>query len=85
MKWIRRALGAVGVAIVREDDASWRVVSRLAERAVALSDMTDPGALDYAQRRLEKIGVNKALRKAGVTEGDIVRVGDFAFDYQDDG
>ncbi|MCP4225113.1 MAG: GTPase ObgE, partial [Actinomycetia bacterium] len=65
----------VGGAIVREDDASWRVVSRLAERAVALSDMTDPGAIDYAQGRLGRIGVNKALRKAGVVEGVIVRIG----------
>ncbi|MCP4227798.1 MAG: Obg family GTPase CgtA, partial [Actinomycetia bacterium] len=52
---------------------------------VALSDTTDPGAIDYAQSRLDRTGVNKALRKAGVVEGDIVRIGDFAFDYQDDG
>ena len=74
----------VGVAISREDDGSWRVSGRAAERAVALSDMSDPGALDYAQRRLERLGVNRALRRAGVGEGDIVRIGDFAFDYQED-
>ena len=75
----------VGVAIEREDDGSWVVVSRQAERAVALSDMTDPGALEYAQHRLERLGVNKALRRAGVSDGDIVRIGDFAFDYEEDG
>ncbi|MDH3681293.1 MAG: Obg family GTPase CgtA, partial [Acidimicrobiia bacterium] len=74
----------VGVVVEREDDGSWRVVGRQAERAVALSDMGDPGALDYAQRRLERLGVNKALRRAGVAEGDIVRIGDFAFDYEED-
>lgn len=74
----------VGVSIVREDDASWRVIGREAERAVALSDMTDPGALDYAQNRLDRLGVNKALRRAGVGQDDIVRIGDFAFDYQED-
>jgi GTP-binding protein len=74
----------VGVGVVREDDASWRIVSRQAERAVALSDMTDPGALEYAQHRLERLGVNRALRRAGVTEGDIVRIGEFAFDYRED-
>ena len=73
-----------GVVITREDDGSWRVLGREAERAVALSDMGDAGALDYAQRRLERLGVNKALRKAGVGEGDIVRVGNFAFDYEED-
>lgn len=74
----------VGVMIEREDDGSWRVLGREAERAVALSDMGDAGALDYAQHRLEKLGVNKALRRAGVGDGDIVRIGDFAFDYEED-
>lgn len=74
----------IGVSIAREDDGSWRVVGREAERAVALSDMTDPGALDYSQKRLDRLGVNKALRKAGVGDGDIVRIGEFAFDYQED-
>jgi GTP-binding protein len=74
----------VGVAVSREDDGSWRVSGRAAERAVALSDMSDPGALDYAQHRLERLGVNRALRRAGVGDGDIVRIGDFAFDYQED-
>ncbi len=74
----------VGVAISREDDGSWRVSGRAAERAVALSDMSDPGALDYARRRLERLGVNRALRRAGVGDGEIVRIGDFAFDYEED-
>lgn len=74
----------VGVSIVRQDDASWRVLSRQAERAVALSDMTDAGALDFARERLDRLGVVKALRKAGASEGDIVRIADFAFEYQED-
>ncbi len=28
--------------------------------------------------------MNKALRKAGVAEGDTVRIGTFAFEYQED-
>ena len=75
---------AEGVVIEREDDGSWRVLGREAERAVALSDMSDAGALDYAQQRLERLGVNKALRRAGVSDGDIVRIADFAFDYEED-
>lgn len=73
-----------GVAVVRDDDGSWRVVSRQAERAVALSDMTDIGALDYARSRLERLGVNRALRRAGVRGGDVVTIGDFSFDYEED-
>jgi GTPase len=73
-----------GVMIVREDDGTWRVVSKEAERAVALSDISNAGALAYAQGRLERLGVNKALRRAGVSEGDTVRIGGFAFDYEDE-
>jgi GTP-binding protein len=74
----------VGVAVTREDDGNWRVVGRAAERAVALSDLTDPGALDYARHRLDKLGVSRALRRAGVAEGATVRIGAFEFDYEPD-
>ncbi len=74
----------VGVEIIREDDAGYRVVGRSAERAVALSDLNDPGALEYSRYRLTSLGVDKALRKAGVREGDTVRIGDFEFDWEDD-
>ncbi len=73
-----------GVRVERDDDGAWRVVGREAERAVALSDLTDVGALDYAQNRLQKLGVDRALRRAGVKSGDEVRVGDFAFEYEED-
>ncbi len=73
-----------GVEIFREDDASYTVVGREAERAVALSDLEDPDALAHARKQLEKIGVNKALRKAGVREGEIVNVGAFSFEYEPD-
>ena len=73
-----------GIVVIRDDDGHWRVASRAAERAVALSDMTDPGALAYAQSRLDRLGVPKALRRAGVADGDLVRIGEFEFDYSDD-
>ena len=73
-----------GVRITRDDDGAWRVVGREAERAVALSDLTDIGALDYAQNRLTKLGVDRALRRAGVKRGDEVRIGAFAFEYEED-
>ena len=74
----------IGFEIVREDDASYRVVGRAAERAVALSDITEFGALNHARKELEKLGINKALRKVGVREGEVVRIGAFAFEYEED-
>ena len=72
------------VTITRHDDASWEVVGRAARRAVALSDLTDPQALDVVQHRLKELGVNTALVRAGVRNGDVVHIGDFEFEYQED-
>lgn len=72
------------VTVVREDDGAYRVYGREAERAVALSDLTNWDAINYAQGKLDKLGVNRALRRAGIRDGNEVRIGDFAFDYQED-
>ena len=40
----------------RGGDGAWTVQGRAAERAVALSDLTDAGALAYAQDRLRSLG-----------------------------
>ena len=73
-----------GVEVVREDDGSFRVLGRAAERAVSLNDMTSFEAISYAWQQLEKHGVNKALRKAGVRSGDDVHIGTFSFEYEED-
>jgi GTP-binding protein len=72
-----------GVAVERDADGAWAVRGRPAQRAVALSDLTDPEALAYAQGRLRSLGVDRALARAGARPGDRVRIGDFEFDYQD--
>jgi GTP-binding protein len=69
---------------VEGDGGGWRVVGRQAERAVALSDLTNPEALAYAQGRLKSLGVDRALARAGAHEGDLVRIGSFTFEYEPD-
>ncbi len=71
-----------GVAVERDTDGSWVVRGRPALRAVALSDLTDPQALEYAQARLRGLGVERALARAGARSGERVRIGDFEFDYE---
>jgi GTP-binding protein len=73
-----------GVAVVAEGDGGWRVLGRAAERAVALSDLNAPGAMDYVQGRLKRLAVGRALARAGVREGDTVWIGDHSFDYEPD-
>ena len=71
-----------GVLVERDEAGGWVVRGRAAERAVALSDLTDVDALAYAQGRLRSLGVDRALQRAGALEGDHVRIATFEFEYQ---
>ena len=73
-----------GVLVERGRDGSFVVKGRPALRAVALSDLSNAAALDYAQRRLRRLGVDRALARAGARSGDRVRIGAFEFDYEPD-
>ena len=72
-----------GISIEREDNGVWRVHGRIAERAVAVSDLTDADALVFVQQRLRKIGVDRALARAGARDGDIVRIGGTELEYEE--
>jgi GTP-binding protein len=70
-----------GFVVVRDDDGTWRVSGRSAERVVAMADLTNLEAMEYVQYRLRKMGVDRALARAGVREGDVVRIGPVELDY----
>jgi len=75
--------GPEGVSVERTPQG-FRVLGRPAERAVAVNDLTNPQALEYVQGRLRRLGVDRALARAGAREGDVVTVGGFTFEYQPD-
>jgi GTPase len=72
------------VRVERVDEHRFVVHGRPAERAVALSDMTNIDALDHMRSRLQSLGVNRALARAGVRVGDTVHIGSFSFDYEEE-
>jgi len=72
------------VHIERLDDGAYEVVGRAAGRAVRFSNLTDEGALAEVVRRLERLGVDRLLRKAGIGDGDTVVVGDVEFSWWKD-
>ena len=72
-----------GAAVERIGSNEFRVTGRDVERVVALNDVTTPDAAAYISLRLERLGVSKLLARAGATDGDVVWIGDFSFDYQE--
>ena len=70
-----------GIEVVRTDDGGFEVLGREATRAVGLSDLTDPDAISEVQRRLDRLGVDRELARAGATDGSTVVIGDFSFEY----
>jgi GTP-binding protein len=74
---------AVGASVERVGDNEFRLHGREVERVVALNDITSTEAMAYIQFRLDRLGVNKLLAKAGAADGDVVWIGTFSFEYQD--
>ncbi|MDQ3943898.1 MAG: GTPase ObgE [Actinomycetota bacterium] len=74
-----------GFAVRREDDGAWRVSGRVAERVVAMADLTNAEAAAYVADRLRRLGVERALARAGARNGDTVRVGPVEMEYAEAG
>ncbi len=70
----------VGTSVHREGD-TFIVVAPELERIVARVDMTSPEVRWRLQRQLTRLGVSKALEKAGVKPGDKVRCGNFEWEW----
>jgi GTPase len=73
-----------GFAVERLEPGEFRVVGRVAERAVALNDLTTDEAADYVQGRLRRLGVDRALARAGAHDGDVVHIGKLSFTWYRD-
>ena len=68
---------------IEEEEFGWRVVGKSIERAAAMTFWEHPGSLRRFQRMMNVIGLEKALREAGVQEGDSVFIGDYELEWQD--
>ena len=77
----RRGLGDFGV---EAQSGVYVVRGREVERAVAMTDTNNDEALSRLQRRLRQAGVDEALRRAGATQGDTVRIGEVEFEWSDE-
>ena len=69
--------------IHREGTNEWRISGAAIERAAKMTYWEHDGSLRRFQKLMEKLGVDAALRKAGVHEGDTVAIGDFELEWQE--
>jgi GTP-binding protein len=69
--------------ISREDDGGYRVSGKSIERAAAMTYWEYDQSVRRFQRILEALGIDQALRDAGVTPGDSIYIADFALEWED--
>ncbi len=70
------------MAVIRTGKHAFTVTGRNVERMVIMTDMENPEAVAFLQRRLARAGVEKALADAGALDGDEVTIGPMTFDLE---
>jgi GTP-binding protein len=68
---------------IRRTEDGWLVRGEAIERAAAMTYWEHRESVRRFQRLMENIGVDEALREAGVAEGDSVYVGEYVLEWQD--
>ena len=69
--------------VKREGTNEWRVSGASIERSAKMTYWQHEGSLRRFQKMMERIGVDEALRKAGVKQGDTVAIGEFELEWQE--
>jgi GTPase len=90
----RQAAGGPGVGVpatepeapiqVVREGTGFRVLGDRPLRWMAMTDLDNPQAVAYLQRRLRRAGVEDLLAAAGARPGDEVLLGGAAFEYEPD-
>jgi len=70
-------------AVKREGTNEWRISGTAIERAASMTYWQHDGSVRRFQKIMEKLGVDEALRNAGVQEGDTVAIGEFELEWQE--
>ena len=65
------------------DDGAFEVTGGLVDKLARTTVLSDYESFNYFQKRLRDSGVIDAPRAAGIEEGDIVRISDCEFEFED--
>lgn len=69
--------------ISREDDGGWRISGIAIERAAKMTYWEHYGSIRRFQKIMAALGIEDALRKKGIEEGDTVYIADFELEWQE--
>ncbi|AIF87040.1 TPA: GTPase ObgE [Streptococcus agalactiae] len=69
--------------ITRDDDATWVLYGDKLEKFFVMTNMERDESIMKFARQLRGMGVDEALRERGAKDGDIVRIGNFEFEFVD--
>ena len=69
--------------VTREGANEWRISGVAIERAASMTYWQHDGSVRRFQKIMETLGIDEALRDAGVQEGDTVAIGDFELEWQE--
>jgi GTP-binding protein len=81
MKVYRMAPRDEGWTLDVETDG-YRVRGKQVERIVAMTDLTNPDAVEMLQSTFKRMGVLQALEAAGVGSGDMVHFGNVELEWE---
>ncbi|MCI0518633.1 MAG: GTPase ObgE [Chloroflexi bacterium] len=68
---------------IHQEGEGWRVSGQAIERAASRTYWEYDQSIERFQHILKTLGIEDALRKAGVQEGDTVTIGDFELEWRD--
>jgi GTP-binding protein len=68
--------------VAKEEDG-WRISGSAIERSAAMTYWEHEGSVRRFQKLMERLGVDKALREAGIEQGETVYVGEYELEWQD--
>jgi GTP-binding protein len=71
-----------GWTVDRQENGEYRVRGKRVERVVAMTDLTNPDAVEMLQGTLKRMGVLQALEAAGVGSGDTVHFGNVELEWE---
>jgi len=68
---------------IQREASGWRISGASIERAAAMTYWENDASIRRFQRILKTLGIDEALRKAGVKEGDTVSIGEYELEWSD--